>query len=72
MKNIVSFLTKSGGGYDSDDLLYELEGVTLNHLSVGHEDVRTLLSEVIEFMAQVSVESLVQPSILLCLLPADQ
>ena len=57
MTNIVSFLTKSGGGYDSDDLLYQLEEGTLNQLSLRHEDLRTMLSEMIESMAQLSVES---------------
>ena len=49
--------TKSGGGYDSDDLLYQLEEGTLNQLGLRHEDVRTVMSEVIESMAQLSVES---------------
>ena len=57
MTNIVSFLTKSGGGYDSDDLLYQLEEGTLNQLSLRHEDVRTMMSEVVESMAQFSAES---------------
>ena len=40
-----------------DDLLYQLEGGTLNQLSLRHEDLRTMLSEMIESMAQLSVES---------------
>jgi putative nucleotidyltransferase with HDIG domain len=49
--------TKSGGGYDSDDLLYQLEEGTLKFLSIRHDDVRTIMAEIIESMAQVSVES---------------
>ena len=49
--------TKSGGGYDSDDLLYQLEEGTLNYLSIRPEDVRTIMAEVIESMAHLSVES---------------
>jgi putative nucleotidyltransferase with HDIG domain len=48
--------TKSGGGYDSDDLLYQLEDGTLKFLSIRHDDVRTIMAEIIESMAQVSVE----------------
>ena len=49
--------TKSGGGYDSDDLLYQLEEGTLNYLNIRPDDVRTLMAEVIESMAHLSVES---------------
>ena len=49
--------TKSGGGYDSDDHLYQLEEGTLNQLGLRHEDVRTMMSEVIESMTQLSIES---------------
>ena len=49
--------TKCGGGYDSDDFLYQLEEGTLNFLSIRHEDVRNIMAEIIESMAQLSVES---------------
>jgi putative nucleotidyltransferase with HDIG domain len=48
---------KSGGGYDSDDLLYQLEEGTLDYLDLRYEDVRIIMSEVIEAMAQLSDES---------------
>jgi hypothetical protein len=50
-------LTKSGGGYDSDDFLYQLGEGTSNQLSLRHEDVPTMMSEVIESMAHISVAS---------------
>ncbi len=49
--------TKSGGGYDTDDLLYQLEEGTLNQLELRPVDVRTMMSEVIESMAQLAIES---------------
>ena len=49
--------TKSGGGYDSDDLLYQLEEGTMNYLGIGYKDVSTIMAEVIESMAQLSYES---------------
>ena len=48
---------KSGGGYDSDALLYQLEEGTLDFLKIRYEDVRTIMAEVIESMAQLSDES---------------
>ena len=48
---------KSGGGYDSDDLLYQLEEGTMNNLSIQYKDVSTIMAEVIESMAQFSDES---------------
>jgi putative nucleotidyltransferase with HDIG domain len=49
--------TKSGGGYDSDDLLYELEEGTMNYLGIQYKDVSTIMAEVIESMEQLSYES---------------
>jgi putative nucleotidyltransferase with HDIG domain len=48
---------KSGGGYDSDDLLYQLEEGTMNFLKIRYKDVSTIMAEVIESLAQLSDES---------------
>ena len=48
---------KIGGGYDSDDLLYQLEEGTMNFLSIRYKDVSNIMSEVIESIAQLSDES---------------
>ena len=45
---------KIGGGYDSDDLLYQLEEGTMNFLSIRYKDVSNIMSEVIESIAQLS------------------
>jgi len=48
---------KIGGGYDSDDLLYQLEEGTMNYLSIRYKDVSTIMSEVIESISQLSDKS---------------
>ena len=45
---------KIGGGYDSDDLLYQLEEGTMNYLGIQFKDVSTIMSEVMESMAQLA------------------
>ena len=45
---------KIGGGYDSDDLLYQLEEGTMKYLDIGFQDVSTIMSEVIESLAEFS------------------
>ena len=45
---------KIGGGYDSDDLLYQLEEGTMNYLGIQFKDVSTIMSEVMESIAQLA------------------
>jgi len=48
---------KSGGGYDSDDLLYQLEDGSMKYDSIRDKDVSTIMAEVIKSIAQLSDES---------------
>ena len=45
----------SGIGYDSDDVLYELEQGTMDYLSVTHENVSELVATVTESVNKISV-----------------
>jgi putative nucleotidyltransferase with HDIG domain len=45
----------SGIGYDSDDVLYELEEGTMNYLSVTHENVSELVATVTESVNKISI-----------------
>jgi putative nucleotidyltransferase with HDIG domain len=45
----------SGIGYDSDDVLYELEEGTMDYLSVTHENVSELVATVTESVNKISI-----------------
>ena len=45
----------SGIGYDSDDVLYELEEGTMDYLSVTHENVSKLVATVTESVNKISI-----------------
>jgi len=45
----------SGLGYDSDDILYELEEGTMDHLSITNEDVSGIVPKVTESVNNISI-----------------
>jgi hypothetical protein len=45
----------SGIGYDSDDILYELEEGTMDYLSITNEDVSEIVSKVTESVNKFSI-----------------
>jgi putative nucleotidyltransferase with HDIG domain len=45
----------SGIGYDSDDILYELEEGTLDYLNITNEDVSEIVSKVVESVNKFSI-----------------
>jgi len=45
----------SGTGYDSDDILYELEEGTMDHLNITNEDMSDITLKVIESVSKVSI-----------------
>jgi putative nucleotidyltransferase with HDIG domain len=45
----------SGIGYDSDDILYELEEGTMDYLSITNEDVSEIVSKVTESVNKISI-----------------
>jgi putative nucleotidyltransferase with HDIG domain len=45
----------SGLGYDSDDILYELEEGTMDHLSITNEDVSGIVPKVTESVNKISI-----------------
>jgi hypothetical protein len=47
--------TLSGIGYDSDDILYELEEGTMDYLSFSNENVSEIVLQVTESVNEISV-----------------
>ncbi len=45
----------SGIGYDSDDILYELENGTMDHLNITNEDMSDITLKVIESVGKISI-----------------
>jgi hypothetical protein len=45
----------SGIGYDSDDILYELEEGTMDHLNITNEDMSDIILKVIESVNEISI-----------------
>jgi hypothetical protein len=45
----------SGIGYDSDDILYELEEGTMDYLNITNEDVSEIVSKVAGSVNKISI-----------------